>query len=298
MTLRLLLIDDNTFWKRKEFWNADNWNDFPTTTLNANEFTDLPECLISIHSILEESSTKICIVTDAHLWFNQSDGSDLLKAVSNHKLFQAGVVYSSAFSVDEILQDAGKVIGLTRGATQELQILEFFRSGRKPLAYEITQKASQFSHAVHSLENLVLPLQLDIETLKDEGLGTTIVEEIFKDYFSKFDPVGYLSEKKEFTNGRLGIEAEVDAILEAIANIDTTRLQNPLRTPETTATTKANQKPIVDQARDALPTHPGRRKWLIATLDGISNEISDLANRIRAISKTIEVADESGREQP
>ena len=87
--------------------------------------------------------------------------------------------------------------------------------------------ASDLSRAIHGLNNIAQPLDLDIETLGSvDGTSGDTVAEVWKDYFNESEPkkvgelpLGYLSRRRKFSNEVHGIENEIVKILHSIYKI-------------------------------------------------------------------------------
>lgn len=300
LSKHLVLVDDAiiAFWKDGDAWSSSTWDGYTVHTLDRNDVGGLEEIIDKLVELAQSGS--LYIVTDGNLWLDTEGGSTLLDRARSMDQFQRGVVYSSEPLLSEELTNAENVFALTREmvedkvrqleivAAEVRQIKEFFETGRKPATYVANEKARQLSSAIHRLENLALPLRLDIETLQSSGTNDETVLEMFSDYFNTDDPLGFLSRGRLFPNEHIGLEGEVVDILKSVQGaegVNRTTLLDLFRVNGEPSPAKVCSAWSLDAIRNDAVANRSDREWLRETLNQIAARIVELAEQVRHVRK-------------
>jgi len=80
----------------------------------------------------------------------------------------------------------------------------------------------KLSRAIHGLENLAVPLRIDVETLdamETEG-SAKLLEDVWREYFGQN---GYLTENRRFTDTSSGLEGEILRFVAPLVGMDSTK---------------------------------------------------------------------------
>jgi hypothetical protein len=146
----------------------------------------------------------------------------------------------------------------------------------------------QLSTAIHHLENLALPLKLDIETLQSCGADSKTVREVYEDYFNPVDPIGYLLPNRAFAGGRAGIEGEAVNVLNLISRMVDNAGENLLdqyRERDAISPLKVRSEWSLDDVRNQALANCNSQEWLVEALSHVAARISELAEQLRLVRK-------------
>jgi hypothetical protein len=286
----LVLVDDSQrgFWMADQRWDVNEWREYDRCTLDGKSFTDTLEL---VNECEKRSKTGfLYIVTDGHLWGDPEGGSKLLEAATAILNFRLGVVYSSDPQIGKSLAGADTIMAITRDESAESvrRIKEFFDTGQKPSVYALDETARQLSTAIHHLENLALPLKLDIETLQSCGADSKTVREVYEDYFNPVDPIGYLLPNRAFAGGRAGIEGEAVNVLNLISRMVDNAGENLLdqyRERDAISPLKVRSEWSLDDVRNQALANCNSQEWLVEALSHVAARISELAEQLRLVRK-------------
>jgi hypothetical protein len=171
-------------------------------------------------------------------------------------------------------------------------------SGSPDMSILLTVSNRQLSMSIHQIENLVLPLRLDVETLETRETESDVVEAIWKDYFdATVTGGGFLMSSRTFSEGASGIESEIARILNSVRTVSGI-LEGPickgLGTPQGFNPDKVSAFLGIDIVRpdaDSLKDQSNLKK----TLAGVRDKIIDLSKELRTLRSQLE-AEEEGRE--
>ncbi|MCK4786480.1 MAG: hypothetical protein KAV87_22165 [Desulfobacteraceae bacterium] len=200
----LFLIDDQSGkWMTKAVWFPKEWSGWDVVTFNQSAIRSIDKTavqaffgLVSEH-VLNNNINAFYVVTDAQMGRNASAGAELLELLLDKGLVR-GVVYSSNPVLTDKATASGKCAVVIRGAQNDVAIIRaFFENGIWPKEYLRSIAVRVLSEAIHRLDNTLLPLRADVETLSAQNLDTGVLNLVWEDYFGKVDGTAYLSKKSK-----------------------------------------------------------------------------------------------------
>jgi hypothetical protein len=164
--------------------------------------------------------------------------------------------------------------------------------GSPDMSILLTVSNRQLSMSIHQLENLVLPLRLDVETLEARGTEPDVVEAIWMDYFdANAKDAGFLLSSRAFSKGTSGIENEIAQILGSVRTVPGI-LEGPARQGLLSAhgfdQTKVSVFLGIEEARTNPDSLKGKAE-LKQTLTQVRDKIIALSNELRTLRSQLEV---------
>lgn len=210
----LVLVDDIEigFWNNRPEFEPSQWPKWQMRFMDGEHYSETKTVIEEIQQLLNQG--PVHVITDGQL-FDGTKGSHVLEAIIDHVNFRKGVVFSSDPFVSDKLKETGRVIGLDREpfSDQVSQIRTFFESLPKSLNLATSDNITT---AIHSLENLALPLTMDFDTLATSHFDASTAAEIYRDYFNVQVPVGYLASDRCFHGQSDGLEGAVKRTLDPL----------------------------------------------------------------------------------
>jgi hypothetical protein len=223
------------FWSFAPCWDDTNWSDFSIKRIDGKQAKDVSKFIQIIDKM--KGDELFYIITDGNFDVDNFGGSSLLEKYLDNPKFMGGVIYSESICSSELVDKSNKTIELNRvDEPEKCRLIKlFFEKGSPPVEIIRSECVGELSKAIHSIQNLFLPLNADLETIRSlqhDQDSNKIIEEIVHDYFS-VEPPGYLMETRIFCNvdhSYRGFEHELLRILMPCS----TSNYSPTVFPETT----------------------------------------------------------------
>ena len=141
----------------------------------------------------------------------------------------------------------------------------------------------RLSCAIHGLENLAVPLRIDVETLdamETDGSGGSakLLEDVWREYFGEN---GYLTENRTFTDTISGLEGEILRFVAPLVGMDSTNqcmILNSFLSNRSIDSGKVAKEMKIAKARAAV----GK-----LSLDETNEAVSSLRNHLQAVAGAI-----------
>lgn len=296
--------DQSGFWLNRSEWQ--DWPDWRILSVANPEFEGdvVADMKREINNLGIQG--PFYVVTDANFGAGlHLGGAKLLAELFELKQIHRGVVYSPEPESGQLLDRqiaAGLACAVENDQRSDLEKTEviraFLETGKAPAPSTNTQ-IHVLSKAIHRLENLALPLRLDLETLDARRSEAEVVDAIWEDYFSlPSDGGGFLLPTRTFTEGTLGIEKEIIRTLDSVRSVPKViegKRWKALDSGKGFAPKTVSKELGIDAARKNANSFKGKSKDLEMTLTQVLDRIIKLANELRELRNQLEAPEEGAQ---
>jgi len=263
------------FWYGRREWDDTSWPEWEVKRI-AQPGGHGPMYQRFINEINKHSASgAIFVVTDANFGAGPRDGAQLLKMLNDRVV--RGVVFSvepELLTEQELSEKLWRVVDHLSGE-EAATIRQFLKDGARGGPDGVRDRNLLFSRAIHALENLAVPIRMDIGTLSEPSL----LDEIF---LENLGLGGYLAEERSFARSS-GIEAEIAYYLRPLAALKVTALE-PYLTEGKIDREKVRVELRIKAAREEsnAMTAAGRTVDKVrSALEGVATALTDLADTLR-----------------
>lgn len=245
------------------------------------------------------TAASVYVVTDANFGGDGHGGSRLLGELLHRQKLVRGVVFSTALPSDPSPGDTTIcAIKDDRSAAVATKIRHFLETGCAPAPDPETQ-IQTLSRSIHQLENLALPLRLDVETLEARRVEPDVVKAVWEDYFSSpADGGGFLLSVRTFTEDTSGIENEIIRILESVRSVPRVterEMWKALDSDQGFSREKVAKELGIADARDKADSLKSKPDDLKENLAKLRTNIIALANELRELRNQLEEEEKGGQ---
>ena len=206
---KLFLVDNAPlgFWRS---WNLAAFEE---------RFEVVPRPRATARGVHDEIQESVYVITDNYMGTNPTAGQELLAALWQDGRLRRGIVYSGEpgeESGDILLSVVWPVTRDDGVGNMEQLLLEFLLHGRRAAELECDKYVECLTNAIHALENVALPIRVDLDTLLNaKNTEPETRREIWTAHFEPGN--GYLSQGRQFPAPD-GAEGSVQGVARVVAH--------------------------------------------------------------------------------